>query len=144
MAPILIREKAAFLSQKERMQARLLPICALGLALLAGPAGYGAAQPASASAPAAMAGTWDLTWQTRHGPERNGWLVVTQSGSRIAAEIHGKGAVKAKGTIAGHDYVLRGSRMMVPYTISGRVDGDRLTGTLKILSVQRSFTGARR
>lgn len=119
------------------------PSLAFAFALAAAPLAPVFSQPAPA-APAAMAGTWDLTWQTRHGPERNGWLVVTQDGNRIAAEIHGKGAVKAKGTISGQAYTLRGSRMMVPYTIAGRVEGDRLTGTLSILSVRRSFTGTRR
>jgi hypothetical protein len=39
---------------------------------------------------------------------------------------------------------VRGSRMMVPDTKSGRVDDVRLTGSLEIMSVERRFTGARR
>lgn len=100
------------------------------------------AQPQSA--PTAMAGTWDLTWQTRRGPERKGYLVVRQSGANISAQIHGQGSVNAKGAMTGNSFILRGSRMMVPYTISGKVDGDSLTGSLRILSVERRFTGARR
>jgi hypothetical protein len=94
--------------------------------------------------PANIAGTWDLTWQTRHGPSRSGWLVVTQQGNRIAAEIHGQGAVKARGEIAGDNFTLSGSRLAIPYTISGRVEGGSLRGSLKILSIDRSFTGIRR
>jgi hypothetical protein len=114
----------------------------LGFAILAASAPLRAGPPAEA--PAAMAGTWDLIWQTRHGPERKGYLVVRQFGARLEAEIHGQGQVKAKGAMAGNVFTLRGSRMMVPYVISGRVDDGRLTGSLKILSVERRFIGARR
>jgi hypothetical protein len=114
----------------------------LGFAALAASAPL-PAQPA-AEQPAAMAGTWDLFWQTRHGPKQSGYFVIRQSGARLEAELHGQGSVKAKGTIVGHAFTLRGVRMMVPYRISGRVEGARLTGSLKILSVERRFTGSRR
>jgi hypothetical protein len=115
------------------------------MAILAGvPAGAASAEPAAAQAAETMAGIWDLTWQTRHGPERKGYLVVRQSGVRLDAEIHGRGSVKAKGTLAGNSFTLRGSRLAIPYTISGRVEGGWLAGSLKILSVERRFTGARR
>jgi hypothetical protein len=103
-----------------------------------------AALAAAAPPPAAMAGTWDLSWTTRRGISRSGWLVVRQSGARIDAEIHGKGEVKASGRIEGAHFVLRGSRMLVPYTIDGDVAGGRLQGVLKVLKVERRFTGARR
>lgn len=106
--------------------------------------GFAAFLLAAQAAPASIAGTWDLTWQTRHGPSKSGWLVVTQQGNRIAAEIHGQGAVKAKGEINGADFTLRGSRLAIPYTISGRIEGGTLTGSLKILSIDRRFTGTRR
>jgi hypothetical protein len=106
--------------------------------------GFAAFLFAAQAAPANIAGTWDLTWQTRHGPSRSGWLVVTQQGNRIAAEIHGQGAVKARGEISGADFILRGSRLAIPYTISGRLEGAALTGSLKILSIDRRFTGTRR
>lgn len=34
--------------------------------------------------------------------------------------------------------------MLVPYRIEGRLEGERLEGVLKVLSVERHFTGARR
>jgi hypothetical protein len=106
--------------------------------------GFAAFLLAAQAAPADIAGTWDLIWQTRHGPSRSGWLVVTQQGNRIVAEIHGQGAVKAKGEIDGAEFTLRGSRLAIPYTISGRVQGGTLAGSLKILSIDRRFTGTRR
>ena len=120
-----------------------LPVApaALLLAALAWPVlAAQAAQPL----PLSVAGTWDLTWETRKGPQREGRFVIAQQGSAIRGEIHGRGSVKAKGTVAGSAFTLRGSRMSVPYTIAGRVEGNRMEGTIKVLSVTRHFTGARR
>jgi hypothetical protein len=101
--------------------------------------------PAAAQAPVpSFAGTWDLVWQTRHGPDSKGYLVIVQQGRRLGAEIHGRGEVKAKGETAGDAFVLRGSRLAVPYTISGRLAAGRIEGSLKVLSVERRFTGTRR
>ena len=66
------------------MSARLAALSAFAL-ISAAPA---AAPAQPAAAPVNMAGTWDLTWQTRRGPERSGHLVVTQSGTRLTAQIH--------------------------------------------------------
>jgi hypothetical protein len=113
------------------------------LVLAAAPAPPGTAQ-APQPAAAAIAGTWDLIWQTRKGPRREGWFVITRQGAALRGEIHGRGSVKAKGNVSGSDFTLRGSRMAVPYTITGRVAGNRMEGTLKVLSVTRHFTGTRR
>jgi hypothetical protein len=94
--------------------------------------------------PAAVAGTWDLTWQTRSGSRKTGWFLLVQSGAELRGEIHGQGSVKAKGKVSGQTFTLRGSRLAVPYTINGRVSGDRMEGQLKVLSVTRVFTGVRR
>ena len=114
-----------------------LPIAAL---LLAGLPALAAAQAPATNA----AGTWDLVWQTRKGPSRSGWLVVTQRGNALHAEIHGRGAVSANGSLAGSRMTLRGSRLAISYVIDARVDGDRIEGSLKVLSVERRFTGYRR
>ena len=103
----------------------------------------GAPVPAWAQAPR-FDGVWDLTWQTRRGPQQSGYIVLTRRGAAIEGEIHGRGSVRARGTVSGAGFVLRGSRMLVPYTIEGNVRGDRLEGSLKMLSVDRRFTGIRR
>lgn len=120
---------------------------AAALLLLAAPAaGAAGAAPGQTAQPAAasLAGTWDLTWQTRKGPRREGRLVIAQQGAAITGEIHGRGSVKAKGSVAGPAFTLRGRRMAVPYTIAGRVSGARMEGTIKVLTVTRHFTGVRR
>jgi hypothetical protein len=40
--------------------------------------------------------------------------------------------------------MLRGSRLFVPYTLSGTVSGDRIEGILKVSGTERRFTGQRR
>ena len=52
--------------------------------------------------------------------------------------------MRAIGSTSGSSFVLRGSRMLTPYRIEGRVTGDRMEGALKVLSVDRRFTGVRR
>lgn len=116
---------------------------AAGAGLLALAIAGAAALPAQAPAPR-FDGIWDLTWQTRRGPERRGYIVVTRHGAGLAGEIHGRGSVRARGTVSGAHFVLRGSRMLVPYAIEGSVRGDHMEGSLKVLSVERRFTGVRR
>ena len=103
------------------------------------------AVPAAAQAPAPrFDGIWDLIWQTRRGPRRSGYFVFRQQGSALHAELHGRGSVIADGNVDGNVFVLRGSRMLVPYRIEGRIDGDRMEGAFKAMSVDRRFTGVRR
>ena len=116
---------------------------AVRAALLALAVAGATALPAQAPAPR-FDGVWDLTWQTRRGPQQRGYIVLTRRGAAIEGEIHGRGSVRARGTVSGAGFVLRGSRMLVPYTIEGNVRGDRLEGSLNMLSVDRRFTGVRR
>jgi hypothetical protein len=104
-----------------------------------------AAAAGTAQAPAArFDGTWDLTWQTRRGPQQKGYLVLSRSGAALSGEIHGRGSVRATGSASGSGFVLRGRRMLTPYRIEGQVSGDRMQGSLKVLSVNLRFTGVRR
>lgn len=117
-----------------RPAAARLPLAALLLAAAA----------TAQAAPSAFEGTWDLTWQTRRGPQQRGYLVLAGSGGALSGEIHGRGSVSATGSTSGSSFVLRGSRMLTRYRIEGRVAGDRMEGVLKVLSVERRFTGRRR
>jgi hypothetical protein len=89
-------------------------------------------------------GVWDLTWETRRGPERSGYMVIRQSGAQLRAQIYGRGAVKASGTLIGSKFTLRGSKMTVPYVLEGHLNGRGLVGSIRILSIERRFTGLRR
>lgn len=103
--------------------------------------------PAPASPPQAAArldGTWDLQWQTSRGSAPGGYLVISQDGRELTAELHGRGSLRASGTIDGNGFTLRGTRLFVPYTLTGTVNGAAIEGTLKVTSVERRFTGRRR
>lgn len=108
------------------------------------------AQPAAAPAPApvqarpGLQGTWDLEWQTRRGPSPGGYLVIRQNGADLDAELHGRGSIRATGSIEGSRFTLRGERLFVPYTLDGELSGDRIEGALKVMSIERHFVGRRR
>lgn len=117
------------------------------LALAAGPLSIEPAAPALAQSVRAaepFTGTWDLTWRTRKGEVQRGYLVLKQTGPRLLGEVHGDGSLKATGTVDGQSFALRGRKMGAPFTIAGRLEGDRLVGSVKVLSVDRAFVGARR
>jgi hypothetical protein len=102
--------------------------------------------PPAHAAPAAepFTGTWDLTWRTRKGEVQRGYLVLRQTGARLSGEVHGQGSLKAVGTVDGDTFALHGRRMGAPFRISGRLRSGRLVGSVKVLSVDRPFMGARR
>ena len=48
------------------------------------------------------------------------------------------------GTAEGAAFAVHGRRMGAPFTISGRLEDGRLHGSVRVLSVDRRFVGARR
>lgn len=114
------------------------------LAAMAGASTGVAAAPAPAAPAAGFQGTWDLQWKTRKGLTPGGYMVVSRKGARFRAKLHGRGSVDASGTLNGDRFVLRGSRMLVPYTMTGSLRGDTIEGSLKVMSVERHFIGRRR
>ena len=120
---------------------------AMFLFALAATAGLmtGPAATLSNAPPAArLQGTWDLQWKTRRGLTPGGHMVISQKGERFRAKLHGRGSIDASGTLEGDRFVLRGSRMLVPYRMTGIVRGDTIEGSLKVMSVERHFIGRRR
>jgi hypothetical protein len=128
--------------------ARLRSLGAAALVLLAAVVALPLASPHAAAQsqrrPLQIAGTWDATWRNSSGAPRRGLIVVEQSGARISARIESHGNVTATGTIAGSTFTLYGSRLGVPFTITGRVSGRRMAGTLASLLLERRFTATRR
>jgi hypothetical protein len=130
---------------------RLLAAAALALLALAGPAPWGGGAPFAAEAaarpargPQQIAGTWDATWRNRSGERRKGLIVVEQRGAQLTARIESHGNVTATGTLQGTSFTLRGSRLGVPFTVTGRVQGKKMSGMLTALLLERSFTATRR
>lgn len=125
-----------------------LRLAALMLAVL-GPLQAGVPLLSSAPALAApklqrMGGTWDLSWRSRRGNLRTGYMVVEQRGAQLFAEVFDRGGATATGTISGSDFILRGTRLAIPFTVTGRIKGNRMVGTLTAIGTERHFTGIRR
>jgi hypothetical protein len=99
----------------------------------------------AAPAPQRIGGTWDLTWRNSRGEIRKGSMVIRQNGSQLFAEVYDRGGATATGSIAGSSFTLQGSRLALPFTVTGRVQGRRMTGTLVAAGLlERRFTGVRR
>ncbi len=99
----------------------------------------------AAPAPQRISGTWDLSWKNSRGEIRRGSMVVEQRGSQLVATVYDRGGATATGTIAGSAFTLEGRRLALPFTVTGRVQGRKMVGTLIALGVlERRFTGVRR
>jgi hypothetical protein len=128
---------------------RLLPAAALALLALCAPlAGIGGPLVAEAQARTArvqqIGGTWDATWRNSRGEARKGLIVIDQRGSQLSARIESHGNVTATGTLESQYFTLRGTRMGVPFTVTGRLQGKKMSGALTALFVERQFTAVRR
>jgi hypothetical protein len=129
------------------------PFQGAALALLAafGPLAWGGGAPTASQAeartprgPQQIAGTWDAAWQNSRGETRKGLIVLQQRGADLSARIESHGNVTATGTLHGSAFTLRGTRMGVPFTIEGRVQGKKMSGVLTAILTERRFTATRR
>ena len=87
-------------------------------------------RPLAAPAPQRIGGTWDLTWRNRRGEIRKGSMVIEQRGAQLFAEVYDRGGATATGSISGSSFTLQGRRLALPFTVTGRVQGRKMTGTL--------------
>lgn len=130
---------------KTSIRAGVLALAGLaGLAGIGGPPFPPAAPAEAAPAPQRIGGTWDLTWKNRRGETRRGSMTVEQRGTELVAQVYDRGGATATGSIAGSQFTLQGRRLALPFTVTGRIKGRRMTGTLLALGTERRFTGVRR
>ena len=130
-----------------RFAIRTACVAAIALGQLAGIAAVPLLSPPAVEAaprPQRMAGTWDLSWKNRRGETRTGYMVVEQRGAELFAQVYDRGGATATGSIAGTAFTLYGRRLAIPFTVTGRVKGGRMTGVLTALGTERRFTGVRR
>jgi hypothetical protein len=126
------------------------PLYAAALALLAALPVTGTtpllseAQARAPRGPQQIGGTWVANWRNSRGETRKGLIVIDQRGSQLSARIESHGNVTATGTLQGSNFTLRGSRMGVPFTVTGRVQGKKMSGALNAILVERQFTAVRR
>jgi hypothetical protein len=105
---------------------------------------FPASAPALAAPAQRMSGTWDMTWKNRRGEIRRGSMTVEQNGSQLVATVYDRGGATATGSISGSSFTLQGRRMALPFTVTGRVQGRKMTGIFTALGLERRFTGVRR
>jgi hypothetical protein len=104
-----------------------------------------AAPAVAAPAPQRIGGTWDLSWRNSRGELRRGSMTIEQNGSRLTAMVYDRGGATATGSISGSNFTLEGSRLGLPFTVTGRVQGRKMAGTLVALGLlERRFAGVRR
>ncbi|MEO7826344.1 MAG: hypothetical protein ABIR60_04315 [Allosphingosinicella sp.] len=131
---------------KSTFRAGALPLAALiGLAGLGGGPLPSAGPAQAAPAVAKIGGTWDLVWRNSRGEIRRGSMTVEQRGSQLLATVYDRGGATATGSISGSAFTLEGSRLALPFTVTGRVQGRKMVGTLVAVGlIERRFTGVRR
>lgn len=71
-------------------------------------------------------------------------MTVEQRGSQLSATVYDRGGATATGSVSGSSFTLHGRRLALPFTVTGRVQGRKMTGTLTALGIERRFTGVRR
>jgi hypothetical protein len=71
-------------------------------------------------------------------------MEIEQRGSQLFATVYDRGGATASGSISGSSFTLQGRRLALPFTVTGRVQGRKMTGSLLALGVERRFAGVRR
>ena len=127
------------------LRATISALAALSVLAGVGGAPLPTVAPASAAKAAAkMGGTWDISWKNRRGETRRGSMVVEQRGSELSAQVYDRGGASATGSVSGPNFTLYGRKLGLPFTVTGRVQGRKMAGTLVALGTERRFTGTRR
>jgi hypothetical protein len=108
-------------------------------------------QPAvAAKQPAAVAGTWEISWPGRQGP-RTVVLRFEQDGEKLSGSIGGRGRGAAgsqiKGSVKGNKISfkieMRTQRGDVTLTFRGKVEGDAMSGEVAVGQMTARWTGRR-
>lgn len=71
-------------------------------------------------------------------------MTVEQRGSRLSATVYDRGGATATGSVSGSAFTLEGTKLGLPFTVTGRVQGRKMAGTLLALGIERRFAGVRR
>ena len=130
-----------------RRSATAAAVALLAVGALSWAGGATLAPEAEARAPSGtqqIGGTWNAIWQNSKGAPRKGLIVIDQSGSQLSARIDSHGGVTATGSIEGSTFTLHGTRYGLPFTITGRLQGGRMSGVLTAILTERQFTATRR
>lgn len=97
------------------------------------------------SSAASVAGTWDMSVQKRSGGTQNWTLKLKQNGEQLTGIINSEGGdLDVTGTIKGKNINLTARRFGVTVEFSAVLNGDTMTGEMRVLTVSRQWTSKRR
>jgi hypothetical protein len=71
-------------------------------------------------------------------------MTVEQRGSQLSATVYDRGGATATGSVSGAGFTLQGTKLGLPFNVTGRVQGRRMSGTLTAIGIERRFSGVRR
>ena len=98
----------------------------------------------SSSSSTSIAGTWEMSVQKRSGTQT--WtLKLEQDGEQLTGVINSEGgALPVAGTIKGPAINLSAKRFGVTIEFAAILNGDTMTGTMRVVTVNRQWTAKRR
>ena len=91
---------------------------------------------AQSSAPANVAGKWQMTWQGFRGGQQQGTLTFQQDGSNLTGTFEGpRGSTPLTGSVDGNNIsftVQIQARRTITMAYTGSLSGDKLSGTFRM------------
>lgn len=94
--------------------------------------------------PSDVAGKWGMSVQKRKGGVQTWILTLEQSGEKLSGVIHSEGgALPVSGTIEAQSINLSAERFGATVEFPATLNGDTLTGTMRVLMVTRQWTAKR-
>ena len=101
------------------------------------------AAPEEASA--VVAGTWEMSVEKRKGGAEVWTLTLAQEGETLKGSILSAGGdLPVEGTLRGRALKLSAKKMGVTVDFPATFDGEKLEGTMRVLTINRRWTARRR
>ena len=92
-----------------------------------------------------VSGRWEMSVQKRSGGTQTWKLTLEQNGEALTGVITSEGGdLPVSGTIQGHAFTLSAKRYGVTVEFPGTVEGETMTGTMRVLSVNRHWAAKRK
>jgi hypothetical protein len=90
-------------------------------------------------------GRWEMSVRKRSGETQTWTLTLEQDGEALTGVITSEGGdLPVSGNIRGQAFTLSAKRYGVTVEFPGVVEGDTMTGTMRVLSVSRQWSARRK
>lgn len=92
-----------------------------------------------------VSGTWEMSVKKRRGGTQTWTLKLEQNGEQLKGVINSEGGdLPVTGTIKGQIINLSGKRFGVTVEFPAVLNGDAMTGEMRVLTITRQWTSKRR